>query len=85
MSHSSNLILENFECQDNITGTTSSSTSSSPLTTEARSGESDTFTVVALGALVGLLTVLLTLAIIGWVCTFMILKKKGTANINKTI
>ena len=39
---------------------------------------------VALGALVGLFTVLLTLAIIGWVCTCVILKKKGTVNINKT-
>ena len=35
-------------------------------------------------ALVGLLTVLLTLAIIGWVCTCVILKKKGAVNFNKT-
>ena len=38
----------------------------------------------ALRALVGLLTVLLTLAIIGWVYTCVILKKKGTVNLNKT-
>ena len=38
----------------------------------------------ALGVLVGLLTVLLTLAIIGWMRTCVILKKKGAANTNKT-
>ena len=36
-----------------------------------------------LGATV-VLAVLLILAIIGWVCTFVIVKKKGAANINKT-
>ena len=41
-------------------------------------------TQAALGTTVGLLAVLLMLAIIGWVCTCMILKKKTTMNINKT-
>ena len=41
-------------------------------------------TQAALGATVGLLAVLLILAIIGWVCTCVILKKKATMNINKT-
>ena len=44
----------------------------------------------ALGAIAGLsaviliLAVLLIVAIIGWVCTYMALKKKGSMNINKT-
>ena len=41
----------------------------------------------ALGAIVGLSAMILILfivAIIGWVCTYMALKKKGSMNINKT-
>ncbi|MCG8624077.1 MAG: hypothetical protein MJE68_19055, partial [Proteobacteria bacterium] len=44
----------------------------------------------ALGAIVGLLglsailAVLLIVAIIGWVCTCLALKKKGSMNLNKT-
>ena len=41
------------------------------------------YTQASLGA-TGVLTVLLILAIIGWVCTYVILKKKGAVNINKT-
>lgn len=44
----------------------------------------ESITQAALGATVGLLSVLLTLAIIGWVCTCVILRKKGTMNVDKT-
>lgn len=44
----------------------------------------ESITQAALGATVGLLSVLLILAIIGWVCTCVILRKKGTMNMDKT-
>ena len=87
----SNLILKDFKC-DNITiENTSCSTPSSTTTSSTQCSDSTTTAAddsvevkSSLGALVGLLTVLLTLAIIGWVCTCVILMKKRTANIDKT-
>ena len=66
----------NFECQDITTQTTSSSTTTTDDNCQQGIDTED--------LLIGLLTVLLTLAITGWVCTCVILKKKGTVNINET-
>ena len=83
---------EILECRD-ITissSTPSSSHTTSPICTATSTSSqqlctnSATNVQAALGVLVGLLTVLLTLAIIGWVYSCVILKKKGTMNTNKS-
>ena len=86
---------ENLECRDITIEITPSSTPSSSHTTSSictatstscqqSCTSSATDVQAALGALVGLLMVLLTLALFGWVWTCVILKKKGTVNINKS-
>ena len=89
---------ETLECRDITIEITSSSTPSSshttsPICTATSTSSQQLYTssatdvqaaLGALGALVGLLMVLLTLALFGWVWTCVILKKKGTVNINKS-
>lgn len=70
------------KAMDSPIPTVTSGTSTKPMCSGLATKES--ITQAALGATVGLLSVLLILAIIGWVCTCVILKKKDTMNIDKT-